>query len=320
MTKNEQLKKVINDLLDYQRKQFDWKVYLAIAVFLAICIFFNYRLDFEDGYIDRYSGRPIKWLWMFLFQSFPYLSICLLLVAFGKVENCFRNSRFWLTVFIGFGILAFDRSFYGWRFAADYFSRQEFYFISKCLNWTSSLYTVVLPLLIVYYFMEKTDRPKIWYGLSLKKFDARPYVMMLLIAGTIIGIGSFLSDIKNYYPRLMHSGLEMFLRETDWPRWVAVLLYEVSYGLDFFSVEMFFRGYLIFAFSRFLGPYVVLPMIASYCFLHFGKPLGETISSVFGGYILGIISMNSRNIWGGIFIHVGIAWLMELFGWLQNLR
>jgi hypothetical protein len=61
-------------------------------------------------------------------------------------------------------------------------------------------------------------------------------------------------------------------------------------------------------------------MIATYCFLHFGKPISESISSVFGGYILGLIALNSRNIWGGVFIHVGVAWLMEFFGWWQSVR
>ncbi|MEM9340836.1 MAG: CPBP family intramembrane glutamic endopeptidase, partial [Bacteroidota bacterium] len=83
-------------------------------------------------------------------------------------------------------------------------------------------------------------------------------------------------------------------------------------------VELIFRGFLIFAFSRTLGSWAVLPMLTTYAFLHFGKPLGETISSIFGGYVLGIIAYNSRNIWGGIFIHLGVAWLMELFGWLQQ--
>lgn len=143
---------------------------------------------------------------------------------------------------------------------------------------------------------------------------------MLAITAVIIGIGSFMGDIKDYYPRFQHAGMTGFLAENDWPKWLAVLVYEISYGSDFFSVELFFRGYLIFAFYRILGPYVVLPMIATYCFLHFGKPLGESISSIFGGYILGIIALNSRNIWGGILIHVGVAWTMELFGWLQNLK
>ena len=314
------MKKILQYLLEYQRKHFDWKVYLSIGAFLAICIVINYRLDFEDSYIDPFHGKPIKWLWMFLFHAFPYLSVCLILLSFGKIETWTTNRQFWLRLAIGFGILALDRSFYGYRYFADFFSRQEFYFVSRCLNWSSSLFVSVIPLLIFYRFLEKDDKPKIYYGLSLKRFDARPYAILLLIAGVFIGIGSFLGDIQSYYPTFQHANIALFIRETNWPNWMAVLVYEISYGSDFISVELFFRGYLIFAFVRILGPYVVLPMAATYCFLHFGKPLGETISSIFGGYVLGIISLNSRNIQGGIFIHLGVAWLMELFGWWQNLR
>ena len=81
------MRKVIGYLLEYQRKQFDWKVYLSLAVFLIVCIAINYHLDFEDGYIDPYHGKPIKWLWMFLFHALPYLAVCLILWAFGKVHN-----------------------------------------------------------------------------------------------------------------------------------------------------------------------------------------------------------------------------------------
>ena len=53
--------------------------------------------------------------------------------------------------------------------------------------------------------------------------------------------------------------------------------------------------------------------------LHFGKPLGECISSVFGGYILGVIALYSRNIWGGVVLHMGVAALMELAAFSQLL-
>jgi len=59
-------------------------------------------------------------------------------------------------------------------------------------------------------------------------------------------------------------------------------------------------------------------MVAAYAVLHFGKPLGESIGSIFGGYILGIIALYSRNIWGGVFVHGGIALLMEIFAFLQT--
>ncbi|RYZ55167.1 MAG: abortive infection protein, partial [Chitinophagaceae bacterium] len=58
------------------------------------------------------------------------------------------------------------------------------------------------------------------------------------------------------------------------------------------------------------------PMAIFYCTIHFGKPLGECISSYFGGLILGVVAYRTQTIMGGFFVHVGIAWLMELIGYL----
>jgi hypothetical protein len=70
--------------------------------------------------------------------------------------------------------------------------------------------------------------------------------------------------------------------------------------------------------DKYLKQDVILPMAATYAVLHFGKPLGETVSSVFGGYLLGIFAWKGRNIWGGVFIHMGVAFFMELFAFLQK--
>jgi hypothetical protein len=45
----------------------------------------------------------------------------------------------------------------------------------------------------------------------------------------------------------------------------------------------------------------------------------EAVSSIFGGYILGVIALQTRSIWGGILVHVGIAWMMEAIAWLQDI-
>ncbi len=64
--------------------------------------------------------------------------------------------------------------------------------------------------------------------------------------------------------------------------------------------------------------YNALRMTATYAVIHFEKPIGETISSVFGGYILGIIALYSCNIWGDIFIHGVTAFVMEIFAFLKQ--
>lgn len=313
------MRKVLAYLKAYQKEHFDWKMYTAILVFLAICIAINYKLDFEDGIIDSYTGEPIKWLWMFLFQGGPFLIVCLILYAFNKRRDWLTNKNFWLKFLIGFGLLALDRSFYGFDFLVSSLHRMEAPFVLRCINWSSSLILVVIPVLILHPFLEKDERN--WYGLSWEKLDPKPYLFMLGIASIFIGLGSFTEEIQRFYPKLNHSGINYFYTQNESiPKWGLGAIFEFCYGTNFISVELLFRGFLIFAFARTLGGYAVLPMVASYAFLHFGKPMGETISSIFGGYMLGIIAYNSRNVWGGIFIHLGVAWVMELFGWLQSLR
>jgi membrane protease YdiL (CAAX protease family) len=94
----------------------------------------------------------------------------------------------------------------------------------------------------------------------------------------------------------------------------------LMYGYDFIPTELLFRGFMIIGMAHLLGRGALLPMVVCYATLHFGKPLGETIGSVFGGYILGVIALRSRSIWGGMFVHIGIAWAMELAAWIQLTR
>jgi membrane protease YdiL (CAAX protease family) len=53
-----------------------------------------------------------------------------------------------------------------------------------------------------------------------------------------------------------------------------------------------------------------------YFSIHLGKPMMEAVSSFFGGLILGSISYHSKSIWGGLLVHISIALLMELFGFI----
>ena len=102
------------------------------------------------------------------------------------------------------------------------------------------------------------------------------------------------------------------------PEWVSVITYEFFYLTDFLNTELLFRGFLVIGVSKYLGKDSILPMVAAYAVLHFGKPLGETISSVFGGYLLGVLAYYSKNIWGGVILHITLAGSMEFFAFLLN--
>ncbi|HMP19674.1 MAG TPA: hypothetical protein PKC39_01825 [Ferruginibacter sp.] len=71
---------------------------------------------------------------------------------------------------------------------------------------------------------------------------------------------------------------------------------------------------------RICGRHCIIPAACFYCCIHLGKPLGEAVSSFFGGILLGIVTSNTQSIWGGLVVHLGIAWLMEAAGWLASLH
>ena len=96
------------------------------------------------------------------------------------------------------------------------------------------------------------------------------------------------------------------------------LVFELSYGFDFVSIEFFFRGFLILALMQICGQHCIIPVACFYCTIHFGKPMGEAISSFWGGLLLGIVSYNTGSIWGGLLVHLGIAWMMEMGGFLGS--
>jgi membrane protease YdiL (CAAX protease family) len=128
---------------------------------------------------------------------------------------------------------------------------------------------------------------------------------MLLFMLPLITAASFMGDFLEYYPRA--SRINIYNPEPHHYFW-----FEVVYALDFISIEVFFRGFMILAFLKILGPKAIIPTAAFYFSIHFGKPIGETISSFFGGVLLGYLSYRKQSIWGGILVHIGIALLMEL--------
>jgi membrane protease YdiL (CAAX protease family) len=132
----------------------------------------------------------------------------------------------------------------------------------------------------------------------------------------VIIVASVNGSFLNQYPMYKNSSADEFLNV---PEWVTTLIYEVAYGLDFVNVEFLFRGFMVIGMMSILGRKAVLAMAVTYCFLHFGKPAGEAVSSVFGGYILGVIAYETKSIWGGIIVHVGIAWMMEIVSYLSRL-
>jgi hypothetical protein len=142
-----------------------------------------------------------------------------------------------------------------------------------------------------------------------KNFNWKPYLLLLACTIPLLAFASSIADFQHAYPRVKNIAFIYPHTQYDF---ACKIFYELSYGIDFFTIESFFRGFVVLAFVRYVGKDAILPMAAFYCTIHFGKPLFECITSYFGGIILGVIVYNTRSIWGGLIVHLGMAWLMEL--------
>jgi len=300
-------------LSGHLRQDFNLLQYGLIIVFLACSIYFNYLVDFEDSFLDAQKGFR-KFLYRLIFFSVAYYTTLIITFSLKNNLKIFAQRLFWIKSVVALSLLSLDTSvpfLQGW--VNDLLPPQVQYWGFKVAINLISVFTVLLPLILFYRFFERSETHI--YGLRPRHFDTRPYFQMILVMLPILTAASFHSSFLRAYPLYKSSTVHDFL---EIPEWIAVLGYEFAYGFDFVTVELLFRGFMVIGMIEVLGRNSILPMAATYCFLHFGKPTGEAISSVFGGYILGVIAYETRSVWGGVIVHVGIAWMMELIAFIQK--
>jgi hypothetical protein len=310
------MKKVWNYLTQHLREDFHLLLYGTVFLFLAIAIYINYKIDFQDSVVNVQPDTRKPFYYLLLFSCGYYFTL-LIYSAFTKQWDFWKLKRFWIKSILVLTLLSIDSSAPFLRTAINEFSnpKLQFWIYKVSLN-LMSFFTVMSPLLIYYFLYDRKEKHV--YGLSARQFDTKPYCIMLLIMLPIIIVASFHISFMNQYPMYKHTSAHEYLNV---PEWVTALTYEAAYGSDFVNVEFLFRGFMVIGMMNILGRKAVLAMAVTYCFLHFGKPAGEAISSIFGGYILGVIAYETKSIWGGIIVHVGIAWMMELVAFAgQSMR
>ncbi len=309
------MKQIAAYIQDFYREEFHTGFILLLALFLGISIAVNYALDFEKSVInstDNYLHLFARYL------AFYALPFCFSSVAYciikGKTD-VLKNPRFWGLGLFTITILAVtDATNVNPFEAIQYVPRKLILFYVKCMNNLIQAVFWLIPALIYWFFADRKNSRV--YGLRLKGFDMKPYFIILIALAPFVFLASFGSDFLRMYPRY---------RPLVAPEYLGVhpvlvqLAFEFCYGLAFVSVEFLFRGFMVMVFMKHLGRGSVFVMTTVYCFIHFQKPLLETISSIFGGLILGIISSYSHSVYGGIIIHLGVAWLMEAAAFIQIL-
>jgi membrane protease YdiL (CAAX protease family) len=109
-------------------------------------------------------------------------------------------------------------------------------------------------------------------------------------------------DFGSYYPFYKQSSRSIF----DFMAW------EAMYWVQFFSLELFFRGWMVGALRRTLGSSAIFVMAVPYCMIHYGKPYLEAHGAIVAGVVLGSLAMRTRSIYSGFLLHISVAVGMDL--------
>lgn len=306
------MRKIASQLRGFWQEDYHWATYLGTALLLTVVLVLNYGFGLADRWL--YTGERDGWQLLRYIALFggPYCCVLGLQALVGRSGDGIGDWRLWLAITLAILVVCVT-AWAPWHkaIAKDIWAPAHQKWGILLLWNLKRLPLTVLPLLLYWLVMERDRRGL--YGLWGGTFTAKPYLLMLLIVLPGVVAVSFLPDFLATYPlykpRTGESGAVL-----EW----KVAAFELSYGFTFVVVEWVFRGFMVIGLVRWLGPRAILPMVAMYCCIHLGKPMGEAIASIFGGYILGVVALKNRNVWGGIMIHLGIAWLMELLAWLQR--
>jgi membrane protease YdiL (CAAX protease family) len=149
------------------------------------------------------------------------------------------------------------------------------------------------------------------YGLSSKGFLHHLWIYGIFFASVFpfVFLSSFTNRFLAVYP----------FYHLSWRSGVEFLIFETGYLLQFFALEFFFRGFLLFGVIRYVGAYAIPAMIVPYCMIHFkAKPFPETLAAIVAGLVLGTVSLRTRSIWPGILIHCSVALSMDLLSMMHK--
>jgi hypothetical protein len=300
-----------NHLQEHTRQGKSGIIFLLLfPTFIFSCVGLRYVLDIDIYFPYSYNSLVFK----ALYYNFPFFTTIFLCTIFLGKKDFLHKKEFWLLSFSIVGILSLSQ--YTSIFSTQGFDANTHYFLKKLFfNIECCLLYMILP--IVYWFLwhQKTNPEWHFYGFTTKNFYIKPYLIMLAMMMPLLYWASLRPDFLSMYPRYKAGMAEYYWQI---PTYFTIATYELSYSLQFVCLELFFRGFIVLSLSKYLGSSSVWVMVAVYVFIHFGKPLPETVGSFFGGYILGVIAYYSKTVFGGIWIHIGVALGMELFAYWQS--
>ena len=166
---------------------------------------------------------------------------------------------------------------------ADYYHK---IFVHK--YWDRILLYLIIPLLITILLFRENPRE---YGFTFGNWKlglTYTLIGILFMAPVIYFLGHGDPSMKKYYER--------FLTGLPWTTF-----------LDLFGWEFFFRGWILFAYTRKFGPDALWLHAVPFALAHLGKPEVETLSTIFGGFAFGWVAWRTKSFVWPFLIHWFIA-------------
>jgi membrane protease YdiL (CAAX protease family) len=158
---------------------------------------------------------------------------------------------------------------------------------------TRTLLYLVIPLAIILLVFRQSPAA---YGLHPGDWRAG----LLLTLGScaalavIMGFVGRTADFEGYYAEATIA--------TRIPFWLAD-------GIELFGWEFFFRGFLLFALYRAVGPIALVLQAVPFTLAHFGKPELETLSCIVGGTAFAYVAWRTDSALYPFLIH----WFLTSF-------
>jgi len=154
--------------------------------------------------------------------------------------------------------------------------------------WDRVLLYLVIPILVILILFRENPKE---YGFSFGDWKlGLTYTVLgiLFMAPIIYYLGKGDSSMQKYY--------EPFLKGLPWTTF-----------LDLVGWEFFFRGWILFAYSRKFGHDALWLQAVPFALAHLGKPEIETLSTIFGGFAFGWVAWRTKSFVWPFLIHWFIA-------------
>lgn len=160
---------------------------------------------------------------------------------------------------------------------------------------------VIIPAIMIKYLLKESFLSMGWrLGTTHKHWIG--YILLISPILFFIFLVSFRGDFLNHYPFYKLASRS----------WLDLISWEILYLLQFLSLEFFFRGFILTSLRPAIGANAIWVMCVPYLMIHFPKLWLEATGAILFGLFLGILAIRSRSIWGGFFVHAGIAVTMDI--------